>query len=281
MQHFSIRHTACNDTMLHAEAWLPTESPTAAILMIHGIAEHIGRYAHVGAFFAEQGYAVFGYDQRGHGKSGGSRCYFENADLPIDDFEQMLAWVQEEVPDKSVFLLGHSMGSIITLMYLLRGQPSDCIAGCILTGTPLHIDKNVPQFVLSAGRVLNHFVPALPLTSVDVTGMSRDPAVLATWTADPLASLTFIRVRTALALVGMARHIRANLADITLPVLILHGGSDRIAAPSGSVELHENIRSTDKKLKLYSDLFHEILNEPERNMILDDVLKWIKKHALP
>jgi len=274
MKHTSSSFTTLDGLALHTESWLPQSKPHAVLVIVHGAAEHIGRYAHVAAKFTSDGYAVHGYDMRGHGKSDGKRGYFRTFENPIDDFARYLTVIQQTHPQIPLFVYAHSMGAVVALAYLLDTL-NHPIQGIITSGVPLTIDDNVPNFLISAARTINQLVPDVPILSVDVTGMSRDPAVLATWTTDPHVNLTLLRVRTTLGILGTVRHIRANLTDITTPILILHGGGDRIVDSSGSQLLYDQAASEDKTLKIYPELYHEIVNEPERDMVLRDMKTWL------
>lgn len=277
MQHVSAQFTTPDELKLHTETWLPAQDPRAVVVMLHGMAEHIGRYAHVAAWLVRHGYAVYGYDHRGHGRSGGKRGYFDNFEQPVDDLKAYLKLVRNTQADKPIFLFGHSMGALIALDYIIR-EADPNIAGMIVTSTPLAGDEGLPNFVISAVRTINQVAPDMPITSLDITGMSRDPAVLAAWTTDPLVNFSFLRVRTTLGLVGTIRYIRSHLADITLPALIMHGEGDRIVHASGSVALYNGLASEDKQLKLYPELYHELVNEPEREMVLGDIVAWLDAH---
>ncbi len=278
MQHLSSSFTTADGLKLHSEAWLPESESKAVIIIAHGVAEHIGRYAHVAAYWVEHGYAVYGYDHRGHGQSDGKRGYFDSFSHPINDFARYVDLVKTTQVDKPLFLYGHSMGTLIVLAYALRADRPE-LHGIITTGAPLAIDDNLPNFVISAVRTINQVVPDAPLVSIDVTGMSRDPAVLATWTTDPYVNLTLLRVRTTVGMLGTVRHIRAHLPDIGVPILIMHGEGDRIVDPSGSMQLYDGVSSDDKTIKLYAELYHELVNEPERQMILNDMLNWLDEHT--
>ena len=275
MQHISSSFQTTDDIKIHTEAWLPVGDPEGVVVISHGVAEHIGRYAHVAAKFVEAGFAVYGCDHRGHGQSGGKRGYFETFENPIDDFARYLRLVMSTQANKRLFIYGHSMGALIALGYILKADVLP-VQGMIVTGVPLAVNDNLPNFVISAVRTINHVAPDVPIMSIDVTGMSRDPAVLATWTTDPHVNLTLLRVRTTLGILGTVKHIRAHLSDIMLPMLIMHGEGDRIVDVSGSVDLYKGISSEDKELKLYPELYHELVNEPERDMVIRDMINWFR-----
>ncbi len=278
MQHVSSSFKTPDDLEIHTESWLPEDDPRAVVVIAHGAAEHIGRYAHVAGRLTRAGYAVYGYDMRGHGKSDGKRGYFRTFEDPISDFDRFLHLIRQTQAGVPLFVFAHSMGAVVALAYVLRADHAP-LAGIITSGVPLTMDDNVPNLLISAARTINQVAPTAPLVSLDVTGMSRDPAVLATWTTDPHVNLTLLRVRTTLGILGTVRHIRANLADIDLPMLVLHGGGDRIVDSSGSEVLHNGISSGDKRLKIYPELYHEVVNEPEREMVLNDIVKWLDTHA--
>jgi acylglycerol lipase len=280
MQHISSSFNTADNLEIHTESWLPSTTPRAAVVIVHGAAEHIGRYAHVAAHLTGAGYAVYGYDMRGHGKSDGKRGYFRKFEDPINDFDRFLRRIQGKQPDVPLFVYAHSMGAVVALAYLLRADNVPP-AGLITSGVPLSMDDGVPNLLISAARTINQLAPTAPLVSLDVTGMSRDPAVLATWTTDPHVNLTLLRVRTTLGILGTVRHIRANLADIQLPILVMHGGGDRVVDPAGSRVLHNGVSSADKILKIYPELYHEVINEPERDMVLNDMVAWLDTHAPP
>jgi len=276
MQHISSAFTTPDDLEIHTEAWLPPGEAKAVVVLIHGAAEHIGRYAHVAGKLTGAGYAVYGYDMRGHGKSDGKRGYFRTFEDPINDLAQYIDLIRQTQADKKLFVFAHSMGAVVALGYILRENVE--IDGLVTSGVPLTMDESVPNFLISAVRTINQVAPDAPLVSLDVTGMSRDPAVLATWTTDPHVNLTLLRVRTTLGILGTVRHIRANLADITLPIFIIHGGGDRIVDSSGSQALYDGVAAEDKSLKIYPELYHEVVNEPERDMVLNDILNWLDEH---
>lgn len=276
MHHLSSNFYTEDNIKIHTEAWLSKQDTRGVVVIVHGAAEHIGRYAHVAGTFAHHGYAVYGYDQRGHGKSGGKRGYFSTFQYPVNDLAQYINLIRTTQAEHPIFLYGHSMGSLVALAHILQ-SPAQTFAGIITTGVPLSGDENLPDFLLTWVKTLNQISPDAPLLSLDLTGMSRDPAVLATWTTDPHVNLSLMPVRTTLGIVGTMRHIRAHMMDITDPILIMHGGADRIVAPAGSRLLYEGVSSMDKTLRIYPELYHEVVNEPEREMVLGEMVSWLKQ----
>lgn len=260
---------------IHTESWLPDGDPAAIVIIVHGIGEHIGRYRHVALHLAQQGYAVYGLDHRTHGKSEGQpRVYITDFDQVAADLKQFVDMIAQ--PGKKIFLYGHSMGSFVCLKYLLKYQQE--LAGFISTGCPIMIDTLFPSYIAHVGNVLNAFAPTLPLIPLELDAISRDPAVVAAYQADPLVHTSRVRVRMAVGYNNALKALRLRLSELRLPMLILHGGNDKTAPVSGSHLLHEKASSPDKTLEIYPGLYHEIHNEPEQNLVLSDIAAWLNEH---
>jgi len=262
---------------IHTEAWLPDGDPKAVALIVHGYAEHIRRYAHVPDLLVRHGYAVYGLDHRGHGRSGGLRVHFDSFDQPVDDLKTYFDQVRLAQPDKRIFIYGHSMGSFIATQFVLRYQ--DELAGFISSGSPLTVDTTVPRLMVIVGNLLNSLAPNLPLIKLDLNAISRDPAVVAAYNSDPLVYQSPVRVRVAVSYNQALSGVRANLSQIRLPLLIVHGGADRLCPPSGSELMFREAASADKTLKIYPGLYHEVHNEPEKDTVLADLVAWLDGHS--
>jgi len=263
---------------LHTQTWLPDGEARAVVLIVHGTGEHIGRYEHVASHFVEDGYAVYGLDFRGHGKSDGLRAYYDNFDDPLRDLKQYLDQIKAEQPDKKIFLYGHSMGSLLALVFALDHQRE--LDGLILSGSTLEVESSQPKFLIALGGVLNNIIPKTPITPLPHPYLSRDPAVVTAYNTDPLVFQGNVRVRTGSQIVHMSRMVKARLSEITLPLLIIHGGQDKICPPAGSETLYRGAGSSDKTLKIYPDLYHEIHNEPEKETVLTDNVNWLNLHTV-
>ena len=279
MQETTVTIQTTDGIEIHTVAWLPDTAPRAVIMIAHGIGEHSGRYRHVAAYLVEQGYAVHALDHRGHGKSGGERVYFESFDVAVNDLKQVIDTVKAQHTGLPMILMGHSMGSLITLLFALKYQ-SD-LAGVISSGTPLTLETTVPSFVASLLRMLERIMPRAKFIAVDPNDLSHDPQVIADYKADPLTSNDRINLRMVAGLVNNAQHVRDNLHTLTLPLLILHGEADALAPKTGSDLLYAQAASTDKTLKIYPNLYHETLNEPEKQTVLDDIGAWLEGQFPP
>ena len=247
----------------------------AQILGVHGLAEHSGRYDAFGKFFAGHGIGVSVMELRGHGQSGGRRVWVPSFEAFLEDLDLFLAHVQAH--GKPVVLVGHSLGGLIALRFAETRQPS--IAGLILSGAALRSGITPPQPLVWLLRQLNKVSSATPLPGlVKPSQVSRDPDVVRRYERDPRVP-KHLTTGLGLAAVEAAPMALRDAARVDTPTLILHGGEDSIADPAGSRELLAGLRVQDKQLKIYPGLFHEIFNEPEREEVLADVLRWIEERT--
>jgi acylglycerol lipase len=249
---------------------LPAD-PKAIVVLVHGLAEHCGRYDYVVQKLNEFGYGVYRFDNRGHGRSGGKRGYLDDFQIFIDDADLFVDRAKDESPDLPLFMLGHSMGGFITAGYGCKY--SGKLHGQVFSG-PVIIE--LPIFdALKQLDVEN--APETPIPNSLSALISRDQRVVKDYENDPLVlKETTLKLLTTVFLEGIA-WLKENLKHYGYPCLILHGGDDRIVDNGSSIFLSENISVKDKTLKIYDDLYHEILNEAEKDEVLKDIRTWIDK----
>jgi lysophospholipase len=242
------------------------------VVLVHGAGEHSGRYGHVVSRLAAEGYAVHASDHRGHGRSDGPRALIEDMDDIVADVDTLVDRAVAAQPGLPVFMLGHSMGGLISLRYALAHQ--ERLAGLILSATLAAIDS-VPRTLELVGRALSVLAPRAPLIAIDASLVSRDPAVVEAYRADPLVHHGKLPARTAAQIADAVASFPETVSAISVPTLILYGTADGLCPPAGSEMLARRIGSAELTVKTYEGLFHEILNEPERDAVLDDIVAWL------
>lgn len=266
--------------MLHTQVF-PTEDARAGVVIVHGYGEHSGRYTHVIAALNDAGYSAYALDHRGHGRSEGLRGYVDQMDYVIDDLH---AYIAHEVSAINgtlpLFILGHSMGALITLAYGIRHAEADGIAGLIASAPPVIADANISPALVWIGELLNCIVPTRPLAdTVPLSTLSHDPAVLRAFEQDPLTYKGKMRVGTGIQINHSARWVRDHLGELRLPLLLVHGEADAAVTVQGSRLAYAQAASIDKKLITYPDLYHEIMNEPQQAEVLGDIIAWLNARS--
>jgi len=265
------------DLNLYYQCWLPDDEPKAILLVIHGLAEHSGRYSNLVNHFMSKGYGVYCYDQRGHGKSDGPRGYVDQFSYFIEDLDVFLKLVHDKHHDVKIFLVGHSMGGTIAAAYAILHQAG--FDGLVLTGALLSIPADIASGTISAAPILSLILPKASLYFIDADAISQDKKVVNAYVNDPLVYRGKIRARLGVELIKAMGTIKRQTSQIHLPILIMHGSADRLSNPKGSEMLYQKVSSADKTLKLYEGYYHEIFNEPGRERVLTDVEVWLKAHV--
>jgi len=238
----------------------PAGDAAGSVLVVHGLAEHRGRYAYVQQKLADAGYASHAIDLRGHGEADGFPGKVGSPDEFIDDVEAGVGIAREDGP---FFVVAHSMGTLPVLAFLSeRGQ--DGIAGVVLSACPIAPGQ------ATLDSLADPDAPGIPPEMV-----SRDPEVVRAYAEDPLVFNTNVPPECTAAVMMVSQRAYLAAASVTVPALLLHGGSDPIADASGSKDLHEVLGSADKTLKIYDGLYHEVFNEPEKDRVLGDVVVWL------
>jgi len=262
---------------LHVTHWLPEGRPKAVILLAHGYAEHAGRYEYVAKRLTGAGYAIYAVDHWGHGQSDGEGGFVPRFSAFLDGMSELLTLVEVDHGDTPRLLLGHSMGGLIATLFLIERQQAFVAAA--LSGPAILPAEPPSRFTVWISRFLSRFFPRLGVLSLDATGVSRDPAVVAAYRADPLVYGGKIGARLGKEFMDAMAVAEADAPKIRLPILIQHGEADRLTAPAGSRYLFEHVSSVDKRLEIYPGLFHEIYNEPERDAVLGDLIGWFDAHV--
>ena len=247
------------------------KNPVANFLLIHGLHEHSERYRHVAEKLNEIGVNVYTFDLRGHGQSGGPK----NIIRDIDEYRQDVENVYRSIPkDMPFFLLGHSMGGLIAVHFLLYHERTD-ITGVILSGAALEVGNDITPFIIKVVKFVGKYLPGLKTSKVDPTSISRDPAEVELYKTDPLITLDGAKAGLGLALLNAINETKKGFSHFDYPVLIMHGGTDKITNPAGSQALYDQCLSKDKTIKIWDGAYHEIFNEINKQEVIDFMTSWV------
>lgn len=278
MEHYEYSWMSADGLRMYGQAWDPGSDPRAVVCLVHGLGEHSGRYAYVGNKFAEAGYALLAYDIRGHGKSEGLRGHSPSYDHLMDDIAHLLKEAGERYPRKPRFLYGHSLGGNLVLNYALRRQPQ--LAGVISTGPWLDLAVSPPRWKTTMGKMLCNPMPTLALANgLDLSALSRDPAIVAAYENDPLVH-DRISTRIGVDLLDSAQYALQHARDMHIPLLLMHGGADRITSAPASQKFSSQVTG-DCTFKAWDGCFHEIHNEPEKDHVIQCMIDWLNLHVPP
>ncbi|MEA3441213.1 MAG: alpha/beta hydrolase [Chloroflexota bacterium] len=276
MKHQEGTFKGARDTNIYYQYWLPDGEPKAILLVVHGVAEHSGRYMNVVNHLVPAGYAVYGIDHIGHGKSDGERVYVERFQDYTKTLKIYFDMVRDWQPEKPIFLIGHSMGGLISGAYLLEHQ--DELTGAVLSGPSIKVPDNISQATIFVGNTLSVIMPKVGIIQLDAEGVSRDSAVVDAYVNDPLVYTGKISARLSAELLKTMQRVTEGAAEIRLPILIVQGDDDKLVDPSGAQLLYDSVASRDKTIKIYDGFYHEVFNEPEHEQVLSDVKMWLEAH---
>lgn len=253
--------------------WEPPGRVRGVVLLVHGLAEHGGRYQALAEHLAGLGLAVLAPDHRGHGDSPGARAHICDFRAFLDPLSQLREIIATDYPGLPCFLLGHSLGGLIAAVYLLETRQP--FTGVVLSAPALAIPDAPPAWLLALNRCLSRVLPRLRTVRLDAGLVSRDPQVVADYRADPRVHHGRLTVRLVAEMFAAMARVRAEAARLTQPLLILHGEADGLTDPAGSRDLAAGVGSDDVSLRLYPGLYHEVFNEPERAQVLADLDHWL------
>jgi alpha-beta hydrolase superfamily lysophospholipase len=276
MDHQEGHFEGVRNTQIYYQAWLPDGEPKAAVLIVHGLAEHSGRYANVVEHMVPLGYALYALDHVGHGRSEGQRAYVDRFDEYISTLHLFVGMVRGWLSAAPLFMLGHSMGSLICINYVLD-HPAD-LAGVVLSGTSVQMPDSITPLTLVFAKALSALVPRMGLQALESTHISRDPDVVQAYVNDPLVYTGAIPARTGVEMLNAQQRAMAEASKIALPILMVHGSEDRLTPLAGARAFYEALGSEDKTFREYAELFHEVCNEPECGMVLSDIAAWLNAH---
>jgi len=252
----------------------PKEKTRAVVIIVPGFNAHSGYYAWAAEQFVETGLAVYAVDLRGRGNSDGERFYVEKFEDYVSDVEAVVKVARSRESNLPFFLLGHSAGGVVSCLYTLDHQPE--LAGLICESFAHELPA--PDFALAVFKGLGHLAPHAHILHLPNERFSRDPKVVDAMNDDPLIAHETQPTRTMAALVRADERLKKEFPLITLPILILHGTADQNTKPGGSQRFYDRVGSVDKALKLYEGGFHDLLNDIDKRVVMQDIQGWIGAH---
>ncbi len=275
VSHTEQRFAAADGVKLFSQSWRPASEPRGVLVIVHGLKDYSDRYAELATFLARRGYAVHAMDLRGHGDSEGNRVWVERFTDYLDDLDFFLGRVRTAEPNRKLFLFGHSMGGAIVTLYTLTHEPKP--AGLITSGGALKIEE--PAAVTAPLKLIGAVAPKLGVFELKDENFSRDPKVVASMASDKLIFDGKAPARTAAELIAAVGTIREKSNTLDLPLLTLHGSADKVTPPAGSKELVAAAKGSDKTFTSYEGLVHDLVHEPEKQKVFDDVAAWLDQHT--
>lgn len=249
----------------------PQEKPHAVVVIVPGFNAHSGYYSWVAEQFVAKGLAVYAVDLRGRGNSDGERFYVENFEDYVRDVEAVVKVAKSREPSVPFFLLGHSAGGVVSCLYTLDHQAE--LAGLICESFAHELPA--PDFALAVFKGLGYLAPHAHILHLPNERFSRDLKAVEAMNEDPLIAHETQPTRTMAALVRADERLKQEFPQITLPVLILHGTLDKNTKPSGSQHFYDTVGSVDKTLKLYEGSFHDLLNDVDKRVVMQDIQDWV------
>lgn len=264
---------------LYYRAW---EQPRAraAIVVVHGLGDHSGRYESFANAMAAYGFSVFAFDLRGHGLSDGRRGHVQRFECLLQDVDRFRREVAGLIDyGCPVFILGHSMGGLIALRYLEAFDVP--VAGGVIVAPWLATAMPAPAWKVKLAKTLNRVLPALPFNSgLDPDHISRDLTVVQAYRDDPLvhSRITprlFSEATTAMLLA------RQRGDRIKVPLLFLLAGGDRIVSTAVGEAFARSLSPRVATVRVYTGFFHEVLNEPDRATVFNELRDWLAARVGP
>ncbi|HEY9834292.1 MAG TPA: lysophospholipase [Stenomitos sp.] len=263
---------------LYYQSWHPEGGVRAIFVIVHGLGGHSGLYGNIVTHLVPRNYAVYAFDLRGNGRSPGQRGYINTWTEFREDLRAFVQLIKTQHPEQPLFLLGHSVGAVIVLDYVLRCPSEASDLQGVIALAPALGKIGVPPFKLALGRLLSRVWPRFTLsTGIDLSTASSDPAVIAAYAQDPWRH-TQGSARFATEFLATVAWIHEHAADLQVPLLILHGGADRVALPEGGCDFWQRVTILDKERQEYPGVYHEIQSDRNYQEMLTDLDNWLERH---
>lgn len=241
-------------------------------MLTHGLNEHSGRYAELAKWLVARGFAVWAYDQPGHGRSDGLRSYIEEFEVvrePHRQFYQLVVEHSQRVP----VLMGHSLGGLVLVDGLLAHGMT--IEGIVLSSPALAKPASVGSLTISIGRLLSWLIPRFPIIPVRAEELTHDVEQQRAFNNDLLINHSKVGARTAAVCLRGMQECQQRASELFSPFYIMQAGDDSIVDSRGVQDFYSNLGASGKELKIYDGLYHEVLNEAKRDVVWSDLGVWL------
>ena len=276
MKHTEFKFKTFDGLQLFGQSWQPEVQSRAVVCLIHGLGEHSGRYAHLADSLNQAGYILISFDLRGHGKSEGPRGHTPTYEALMNDISSLLEVANQQFSQLSFFLYGHSLGGSLVLNYILRRQPQ--FKGVIVTAPWLRLAFEPPAFKIILGKITNQLFPAFSQKSdLDTKVLSHDAEVVHAYENDPLVH-DHISARMFIGIYQSGQWVLEHASEFSLPLLLMHGGDDKIISVEASREFADKING-NCTFKIWDGFYHEIHNEPEKEKVFKFMVDWLDKQV--
>ncbi|KAK4280636.1 hypothetical protein QN277_012235 [Acacia crassicarpa] len=281
VREYYLSGTKRGDTIF-TQSWTPVSVKIRGLVLImHGLNEHSGRYNDFAKTLNVNGFKVYGMDWVGHGGSDGLHAYVHSLDDAVSDMKAFLEKILIENPGLPCFCFGHSTGAAIVLKALLDPKVEALVSGAVVTSPAVGVQTSHPIF-LALAPVVSLLLPKYQFSAAYKKGsmVCRDPDALVSKYSDPLVCTRPIRVRTGYEILRITTYLQQNLRKIKVPFLVLHGTADTITDPAASKKFYKEASSSDKTIRLYKGLLHDLLLEPERHAVTQEIIQWLNNRVL-
>lgn len=278
MKHQESDFLGLDQKSIYYQAWLPEEEARAVLIIVHGFGEHSGRYKNVVNALESENIAIYGLDHRGHGKSEGKQNHVNRFSDYLQDLTTFEEIVKSKHPKTPLFLLGHSMGSLIATHFMAEHPDQKRYSSLILSGTGSDFGPGISKVTIYLAKILSFIAPKLSLPSnLDPNFISHDEKEVESYKADPLVNYEKITARLGGEMMGRTKKMPQAATNISIPTLIQIGSEDEAFSAESRQPLADAINNEDKKLIIYDGCRHEVYNEVKKEVVLDDLKSWINK----